>query len=313
MYIAASRRTNWSMLLFALCAPVWAQNGLPVPRERLLENASRLDVTMSLDRQEYLPGEMAELTIAIANPTSQALDIPQPFSLETGGLRLLENNPRSPVAPGTGWVPAVLGPDDAPQRLGRERPLPSIRIGPGETITRKFRSFDPSAGPAGWDRLIYSGSVPTWAGDFRLEYWGGHVDFRVMWPSFESMTTVYLPEWENSVVGPRGETQKRQRRTFVFVLEAEGRHYICLLTRGLAFSPDPVRRFQPGRVPDRGMEQLIIYTRIGESDSPVRSLHAESDPNGTIIVTWGANGEGWRRLLQDEWRLAPPEAPGGKK
>jgi hypothetical protein len=127
------------------------------------------------------------------------------------------------------------------------------------------------------------------------------------------MTTVYLPEWEDFLVGAHGETQKRQRRTFAFALEAEGKHYVCLLTRALAFDPDPVRRFQPGRVLDRGMEQLGIYSRIAESESPVYALRAESDPNGTITVRWGAKGEGWRRLLQDEWRFAPREAAGAKQ
>jgi len=315
MFTTAARKTIWSGVLLALGTPLWAQNGAPASNLTLYENAYRVNVAMTLDRQEYLPGELAELTIAITNPTPQALDIPRPFSVGTGGLPLLEYRsprPGEPARPGPQWMPARVAPDVAP-RHGPEEPLPSIRIGPGETISRKFRSWDDSAEPASWGRLIFGGTTPTRAGDFRLEYWGGHVDFRVMRPALMAMSKIYLPEWEDFVVDSQGRTEKRQRRTFAFVLEAQGRHYVCQFTRTLPFELDPMQTDGAGRLRDNALRMLRPYTRIAESDSPISPLRAESDANGTITLQWGGNGEGYRRLLQDDWRILPREAPGGKK
>jgi hypothetical protein len=315
MFTAAAWKTIWPGALLAFGSPLWAQNGAPVSNVKLFENAYRVNVTMTLDRQDYLPGELAELTITITNSTPQVLDIPRPFSVGTGALLLLE---RRRARPGEhpyrepGWLPAEVWPDVAPRR-GPEVPLPSIRIGPGETISRKFLSWDQSAEPPGWGRLIYGGSTPTWAGDFRLEYWGGHVEFRVMRPALVALSKIYLPEWEDFVVDSQGRTEKRQRRTFAFVLEAEGRHYVCLFKRTLPFELDPMQTDSAGRLRDKALRMLCPYTRLAESDSAVSPLRAESDANGTITIQWGANGEGYRRLLPDDWRIPPPKAPGGNK
>jgi hypothetical protein len=301
----------WVGLLFAFAVPVSAQSGPVISRAQLLQNQSKLKVTIALDRQEYLPGELAELTISIANPTPQTLEIPRPFDVETGGPFLLEKNRRTPDGVVPGYSPALLSPDKAERLPGLETSLLSIQIRSGETITQKFQSWDPARD--GWGSLIYRGSAPTWAGDFRLEYWGGQTDFRVMSPAFERMTKILLPEWTNVTVGLRGETQREQLRTFAFALEAEGRHYLCLFNHALPYDPDPVRNFHLGLVRPEDMESLRAYHRIAESVSPVLSVSGEADRDGTITVRWGSTGEGLRRLRRDEWRLAVPETSGNKK
>jgi hypothetical protein len=312
MTIEGAKRTMLAGVLLAVAAPAWAQNSGVMQRAQLLENQAKLHVTLTLDRQAYLPGELAELTISIVNPTTQGLEIPQPFSQGTGALMLLEKDRRTREGVVPGYTPALLEPDEMQHLPGYEPPpLPSVHIEAGGSIVKQFRSWDPAKGNWGW--LIYRGSAPTWAGEFRLEYWGGQVDFRVMSPSFEGMTRILLPEWEDVLVGVHGEMERRQRRTFAFVLEAEGEHYVCVFNHAVPYDPDPVRRFRTGPVRRADMEQLTAFQRIGESKLPLPTVAAESDGDGTITVSWGAKGEGERRLRQDEWRLPVSSASGGKE
>src|SRR5438270_5337794 len=53
-------------------------------------NTSKLRLSVSLDRQEYLPGEAAQVTITIENGTTDALEVFEPFVGETGTMEVLE-------------------------------------------------------------------------------------------------------------------------------------------------------------------------------------------------------------------------------
>src|ERR1700723_3113924 len=48
--------------------------------ERILyANAAQLNIHLALDQTTYFPGEAASLTITVTNPTSNALQVPEPF------------------------------------------------------------------------------------------------------------------------------------------------------------------------------------------------------------------------------------------
>lgn len=224
---------------------------------------------------------------------------------------MLEKDRRTAQGVAPGHSPGLLEPDKIDRLPGQDRPLPSIQIRAGEYISRKFRSWDPIKGNWGW--LVYYGHAPTWPGEFRLDYWGGQIDFRVMSASFETVTKVFLPEWGDFLVGLQGQTERRQKRTVAFVLEAEGGHYVCIGTHAQLFDPDAVARFRPGPVRRTDMNGLSPYRRIGESGSPISSLSAEADEAGTITLRWDANGTGLRRLGQDEWRIENSEGPEKQK
>jgi hypothetical protein len=71
-------------------------------------------------------------------------------------------------------------------------PEPTVRMKPGVTFVRRFHSYDRGICDVSDCKAILAGSAPPRAGEFRLTYWGGHVDFRVVMPVFEGMTSASL-------------------------------------------------------------------------------------------------------------------------
>src|SRR5258708_17646296 len=51
-------------------------------------NTAKLDIKLQLDRDTYLTGETAQITVTIRNPTPQLLEVFEPFTLKTGGFAL---------------------------------------------------------------------------------------------------------------------------------------------------------------------------------------------------------------------------------
>src|SRR5258706_6083397 len=78
-------------LILCYGASIHAQSADEVfaARARLLrENTSKLERKLQLDRDSYLTGETAQITITIRNPTAQLLEVFEPFTLKTGGFVL---------------------------------------------------------------------------------------------------------------------------------------------------------------------------------------------------------------------------------
>jgi hypothetical protein len=260
------------------------------PTEKILDNKFKLKTTISMDRPEYFPGELFELTITVENRSAKALTIPKPFEYSTGKLGYFELKSYA-AGPGAQYEP--LGPE--PYRLDwSEPPIPTITIRPGEVIVRHMQSYD---GGFAYDFRWTDGVAPRRPGDFQLAYWGGAAKFRVIIPTYEGVIRILYPAWD----GRQSESAERtvtrtQKHLYAFVLGTAGKHFLCLTMIPYAQEIRPIGTDSAGNLIYQDFE-LSRYTRVAETDSPIVSLRGETDAAGHVHLSWGAEGE--RRLVVD--------------
>ena len=242
---------------------------------------------MTLDRSEYFPGELAALTIAVENPTSETLEIPEPFVKRTGTIAFLQKGSRIARAYGQNYGPLSEGPLKIEEDPG---PLPSVSMKPGAILTKKLHSYDHDLTDESY--VFVGGAAPNWSGDFRLAYWGASADFRVVMPIFEGMIKIDTPQWEERQKrgAPEGTLERLQKFVYAFVLAADGKHYLCLDKEPYAGRVDTPPTDSNHRLLDRDFH-LTRYSRVAESDTPIVSPRGEMDAAGNLHLTWGEAGE----------------------
>src|SRR5258708_3681494 len=89
-----------------LALPIHAQSPMtiqkPRTREQIAEirrNTHRLRVSVKVDRDIYFPGEEATINVSVENPTSQMLEVIEPFRSDTGSLELMARIPSKTARP----------------------------------------------------------------------------------------------------------------------------------------------------------------------------------------------------------------------
>src|SRR5258708_6519212 len=94
-----------AMAAALVCATAGPQTGSSDRQSEIAKNSAKLAVTVKLDRDVYFPGEDAQITVRVVNPTPEILEVPTPFDVRTGGLNLMERNGRRrPELPPSEWV-----------------------------------------------------------------------------------------------------------------------------------------------------------------------------------------------------------------
>lgn len=277
----------------ALFTPLFAQTASLDRVEQLDLNQSKLKVTLTLDRPEYFPGEIAELIIQIDNPTEVALEVPAPFTSSTGLISFFEKGNRMARTFGQTYGPLSAGPYTI--ELGDSQPLPTVVLKPHESQVKRLRSYESNFGDS--QKVMLGGAAPNWTGEFRLSYWGGTADFRVVMPTYEGMLRIDWPESEERPVGyPAQGTVRTPKRVHAFVLSAGGTHFLCVDKVPYAGSIDPPPTDSAGRLVDNEFH-FNRYSRVAESGSPIDSLTGTADAAGNIALAWGVGGG--RRLFID--------------
>jgi hypothetical protein len=143
------------------------------PEFQIHFNTTLLTVALTLDRREYLPGEVGELTITVTNPTQGPLRVWEPFSFFSGQVDLQMQSPE-----GMQTVEHILR-DEIRGQLSVKQ---AVLLQPGECRERKVRTYDAQTRelPA---QLLDRGSMPLKPGSYRFHYTfggGADVDFQVM-------------------------------------------------------------------------------------------------------------------------------------
>lgn len=142
------------------CIPINADNArlLYAPRsaqeireDELRAASARLEIELTLDRQEYSSRQTAELRVSLHNPTSERLEVWNPFAERN--MFLYTDSPECPL---------FLSPRD------------TRWVEPGQTIEQVYRSGE------------YAFHIPTGLGEHRVvfEWVGGtrSLPFRVVRP-----------------------------------------------------------------------------------------------------------------------------------
>ena len=297
------QRIGVLLLISALGTPLFAQTPVNSSEERLeqlIQNQEKLKIVLEMDRSEYFPGELAELTIRVRNPTTEVLEVPTPFSGVTGRIWLSEKGNSLAKSHGTEYGHTAEPESEAPlPQTELAAPslipiaVPSIHLAAGQEIARTYQFYELQGDTVAFD------SIPVRAGQFRFEYLGATVDFQVVLPVFEGLVKIELP-------GLEAPGTKETRATYAFVLGSKGKHFVCLEKVPL---PGPLSRIwkeADGQLTDGGLP-FVRYARLFESDAPIVSLQGESDNNRNITLRWGKDGENKRSFLENEWRIPDPK------
>ncbi|MBV8843023.1 MAG: hypothetical protein JO307_09440 [Bryobacterales bacterium] len=191
-----------------------------VRRVQVQQNTLRLRVTLALDEQYYLPGEAAQIGITITNPTPDALEVWEPFRIQTGELQMW---PTKLV----NGKPTVYG-DRASCCMSPPPVTMTQWVAAGQTISRMLTSADRN-----FDSTIpYPiGAAPQDPGDYRLVYTYGApnpLDFHVLSLTIENVVSVPLLLPRQVTSAETGKVYQVPRRLVILILGGEGMHYIAI-------------------------------------------------------------------------------------
>jgi hypothetical protein len=264
--------------------PVWQQ------LHDLSVSKSKLEVTTKLDRDIYFPGEDAQVTIVVANPTAQILEVPTPFDLQTGFVHLYVR--------GTGslqndWVETgSLVSGHGIVEVGKPVVPPTTWISPVQPLTRTFWLSE-----AGCNHHIvpYVGpcQLEETEGEFRLWYTYGanaYATFRVVWPQFEHWAEAVLAKrYQYEEVLPNkvktGNIRTLPRRVRAMVLGYQGNHFVAV-SNDVVTAGSHIWQDSSGKLVAAMNRQFGIYRRIATSTIPITSLQVTADNAENVTINY---------------------------
>jgi hypothetical protein len=245
-----------------------------------IADTRRLSVTISTDRDIYVGGEDAVITVTVLNPTSGRLKVLQPFNLDTGGIDLLKRNLVDPQH--RPWLYLV---DHPFSEVGFGPSTPLANIEPGEKIEKRFHSYD--AHFDGDSAIMRSRAVPVKEGEYQLQYAfgrGARTTFTVVIPKLDKLVTVPLSNTQD-VKLYNGKHVALKRHVWVFELST-GREYIVGAALSASTDHIPLNARADGLISESDLQRLSPYIRIATLPAAIQSLEATAAPNEDITVKW---------------------------
>ncbi len=255
--------------------------------DKIMEDSSSVDLTMRMDRLEYLPGEGATVSIIVKNNTNEVLEILRPFSdlnyftpykINASGKRIdLMPEPYVSARPSDPSGTVVLSVPNLD--------IKTVTLFPGQEIRASVESF--TSGPVGG--LDHVQQEP---GDYEIEYHYGRsgksstTRYRVVEAKLgASSLAVKMPR--NGSMIPFGEKEGKKVTLFTyrqaFELEAGGVTYLCVspvddrslteVTKMREVTVGPGSRLGP-------------FLRVAESTSAFKELTFAVANNEDLTLTW---------------------------
>jgi hypothetical protein len=272
-------RYTFIWLLSVALAPLGTADEVVFPLKatpeqmQTLANILKLEVSLSMDRKQYFPGEDCLYTITIHNPTTTPLPVQSAFK-QTEGIDWMEKD--SPRAKELGTDYWYMGWHPYSQR--QKNPYhPAIVIGAGETITRTFSSMDQES-----QRIQFPRGAPRKPGAYRSVFSynprTAHFDFEVSPATLVAVQSVSLGN--DSVTTYEGQTVDSPRRVFAFVLSTGEEQFLCVsatIERGHPSIP------KPGEAIHGSFDN---YRRIQELNGPIADLELTVDHRKRVKVRW---------------------------
>lgn len=240
----------------------------PTPVRAADVNTSKLQMVISLDREEYLSGEMIAVKISITNPTGSALEVYEPLKIGSGFMNAEQ---KIKVGEESRW--STMYPDLSSYTSYRPATLRTRIIQAGERLELHARSTDIG---------VHDQNFPlipelVLAGEYRVRYNyapSDPVEFRVVPAKMELLANV-----------PGGQPIRYQERelpteSLLAVMTGEDglRRIVISSEDRMARGRDPKDPRTPG--------QLLPFVRIADIDQPIVTLSGQRNASGEIAVTW---------------------------
>ncbi len=262
--------------LFLTCCCAFGQDEPPTRVERIMENASNLRVTITLDRSVYIIGEVGVAIVTITNPTSQPLEIPKPESNEASALDLCSKKSPYVVDLGLDWGCR----DD----LDIKDDIQSRMIRPFESVTFRIRSDDKhGANNSSW---IGGGTMGDTPGPRLLRYrLGGlslaEIQFPVIAPILETWTAAVLKK-KAQYEGDRGEVLYAPHKVHVIAAQMGQEHVILVAKTNLTCKCDP-KADQSGKLVRATGRPFF---RVATLAQPIVRMSATTDAKDVIAIEY---------------------------
>ncbi len=268
------------------------QTGSSDRQYEIAKNSAKLTVTVKLDRDVYFPGEDAQITVRVVNPTPETLEVHAPFDVRTGGLNLMERNGRRrPELPPSEWVFSWAHPVGMYSHQivveGEKAPEPpTIWLSPNQPMERMFWASDTGCG----QNIPFAGvcTLPGEEGKYRVTYWNAVAQFRIAHPTLERYAgVVLLKPYEHQEsdphMKPTGKVIRIPRRVWAAVLGYQGQH-ILVINRWNAGAPEIGDA--SGMFNGTVSRQFGVHRRLATSPEPIKSLQIEADSAENITIVY---------------------------
>lgn len=275
---------------------VFGQEDTPLTRAgRLVDNASNLVATISVQRPTYVISEAGMATITLFNPTNQALEIPLPDGVDSSSLELCSKQSPYVTQLGVEW-----GCGD-PRDLQEDSPSRVIR--PSETITLKIRSDDKRGKyDLAW---IGSGTMGDSEGPRLLRYLLGglplaEIQFTVVSPRLETWTSALLKK-KSKYNGANGEPLFAALKAYAITVQLGEEHIILVAKKGVVCC-DPKSNLNNKlfRLPGGP------YVRVASLTKPVVRLTATADAKDLLTIQY-TTADGSKVIIQLDEEQQPKD------
>lgn len=274
--------TKCTFLFLALWVGSAAKGFSQPPDTTLGFDTSNMKVKVTLDRQTYLPGEVAVVTLEVSNPASVPVTSLTPFISDTGCINFRWN--QNGRWGGSRSKDCVSPPVTASN---------TTTFTPGETKKLVLNSYDTVFEIH--QIVMEGGGVPTLPGEFGIAYWYGTTRASAPYTvaaaqlEAEAVATMRGAPISDDPTSPIPYSSTPQFH--VLALRSESTSYICVPQKPVG-SSDPVatKKIMAGKPSfDHPHVMTALATplkRVGTSSNPVVSLSATADADGNLTIEW---------------------------
>jgi hypothetical protein len=217
----------------------WAQETPEDRLARLLDNRDQLTITIQLaDPDQAVPpipvtnpkttwmvSRPVQVIVYITNPTSAAVEIPDPYDSRAGAPDVCTKTGLFPDG-SINWRCAIEGDSDS----GAHVDVPSRFIKPSQTLVVRHKSMEVNPDESFW---LPNGGLPRTEGHYMLAHLGDVLEFDTAAPVFVTSALVPLHAQRTYVDSVTGEAATNNMYMVVFAVNDNGWPTICWSTENV--------------------------------------------------------------------------------
>ena len=246
--------------------------GQPDGSDVLAENTAKMKVTITMDRDVYLQGELYTADIEVMNPTNQSLLVEEPFGGQCVSMAKKEGDKTVSVTSRPGYEPFC----------NSTREL-AITLGPGERRSSVLGPFGFNDS-GGWPQLMGGHGMWLEPGEYILTYAygaGAQAEFRIVHPKLEASTVARVKDEMYSDRPDQQDPHPIPAFIQVMAFRWKDQSYICV-------DQSPITNLErpPGLKPGEPYADAFDFKRVATSQEPIVELSAAADPEENLRIEW---------------------------